>query len=62
MGPLYLAGNVAALGVAKIALGWPLWLAGVAIMGWMLLRGATPQTVPAPDSAETAADQSAAAS
>jgi hypothetical protein len=62
MVPLYLGGNVAALGVAKIALGWPLWLAGVATMAWMLLRGETPQAVPAPDSAETAADQSAAAS
>lgn len=41
--PLYLAGEVAALGVAKIALGWPLWLGGVAVMGWLLVRGNTPQ-------------------
>ena len=41
--PLYLAGQVAALGVAKIVLGWPLWLAGVAVMGWLLVRGNTPQ-------------------
>lgn len=41
--PLYLAGQVAALGVAKIVLGWPLWVAGVAAMGWLLVRGRTPQ-------------------
>lgn len=41
--PLYLAGQVAALGVAKIVLGWPLWIAGVAVMGWLLVRGSTPQ-------------------
>ena len=43
MVPLYLAGNVAALGVAKIVLGWPLWLAAVAVMGVLLVRGHTPQ-------------------
>jgi hypothetical protein len=59
MVPLYLGHEVAALGVAKIALGWPLWLGGVAVMAWMLLRGETPQEVPAPDSAETLADQEA---
>lgn len=42
MVPLYLAHNVAALGVAKIALGWPLWLAGVGVMGLLLVRGHTP--------------------
>ena len=41
--PLYLAGQVAGLGVAKIALGWPLWIAAVAVMGWLLMRGSTPQ-------------------
>jgi Protein of unknown function (DUF3159) len=41
--PLYLAGNVAALGVAKVVLGWPLWLGAVAVMGAMLVRGSTPQ-------------------
>lgn len=67
--PLYLAGQVAALGVAKIALGWPLWIAGVAVMGWLLLRGNTPQQLnpalvadaadPDPDKADDAdrADQ-----
>lgn len=42
MVPLYLAGNVPALGVAKVVLGWPLWLASVVLMGWMLVRGHTP--------------------
>jgi hypothetical protein len=41
--PLYLAGPVAALGAAKIVLGWPLWIGGVAAMGWLLMRGNTPQ-------------------
>ena len=44
MYPLYLAGNVTALGVAKIALGWPLWVAALAAMGALLVRGATPHT------------------
>ena len=44
MYPLYLAGNIAALGAAKIALGWPLWAAAIAVMGAMLMRGATPHT------------------
>lgn len=42
MVPLYLAGQVAALGVAKIALGWPAYLAAVAVMGLILVKGATP--------------------
>ena len=45
MVPLYLAGEVAWLGVAKVALGWPLWLGAVAVMGLMLLKGHTPQQV-----------------
>jgi hypothetical protein len=51
--PLYFAGQVAWLGVAKVALGWPAWVVAVAVMGWMLLRGQTPQEVPAPDSEQT---------
>ena len=43
--PLYLGGQVAALGVAKIVLGWPLWIGGVAVMGWLLMRGNTPQEI-----------------
>ncbi len=42
MVPLYLAGQVALLGVAKVVLGWPLWLAGVGVMGLMLVKGHTP--------------------
>jgi hypothetical protein len=51
MVPLYLAGEVAALGVAKIVLGWPLWLSAVAVMGVLLLRGHTPQETSQPQSA-----------
>lgn len=40
--PLYLADNVALLSVAKVALGWPAWVAALGVMGWMLVRGSTP--------------------
>lgn len=40
--PLYLAGSVGWLGVAKVALGWPLYLLALAGMGALLLRGRTP--------------------
>ena len=46
MVPLYLASNVAALGVAKIVLGWPLYIAAVLAMGWLLMRGRTPLQAP----------------
>ena len=42
MVPLYLAGNIAALGVARVLLGWPAWVAALAVMGWLLARGRTP--------------------
>ena len=42
--PLYLAGEVAWLGVTKIALGWPAYLLAVVAMGAMLATGRTPQT------------------
>jgi len=42
MFPLYLAEQVAWLGVAKIALGWPAYLCALAIMGVILVRGKTP--------------------
>lgn len=42
MVPLYLAGNVAALGVARVVLGWPAWVGALALMGWLLARGHTP--------------------
>ncbi len=41
--PLYLAGNVFWLGIAKVALGWPVYLAALATVGWMLARGRTAQ-------------------
>lgn len=40
--PLYLAGQVAWLGVAKIALGWPLYLGAIVLMGVLLATGHTP--------------------
>jgi hypothetical protein len=48
MYPLYLAGQVTLLGVAKIALGWPAYLCALAIMGMMLVRGKTPLAPPEP--------------
>ncbi|GAB3436665.1 DUF3159 domain-containing protein [Phycicoccus ginsengisoli] len=51
MVPLYLGGAVAALGVAKIVLGWPLWLGAVAVMGVLLVRGHTPQDLQAASAA-----------
>lgn len=41
--PLYFAHEVALLGVAKVVLGWPAWVAAVAVMGWLLMRGRTEQ-------------------
>ncbi len=48
--PIWLAGGaaddptpmIAALGVAKVALGWPLQILGLAGMGWLLSRNHTP--------------------
>lgn len=40
--PLYLAGQVGWLGASKIALGWPLQVAALALMGALLARGRTP--------------------
>jgi hypothetical protein len=55
--PLYLAGRraddaggvIAALGVSKIAMGWPLQLAALAGMVWLLARDGTPVDEPEPD-------------
>ena len=47
--PLYSAGEVGWLGVSKIALGWPLQVAALAAMVWLLARGRTPlQASPEP--------------
>jgi hypothetical protein len=57
--PIYLAGRaaddagpmVAALGITKIAMGWPLQIAGLAGMAWLLARNHTPvQPVPTTES------------
>ncbi len=42
MVPLYLGGQVAALGVAKVVLGTPAYLVAVLVMGLVVLRGQTP--------------------
>lgn len=53
--PLWAAGEAGWLGIAKIALGWPLQLAALATMGFVLARNHTPLD---PDAeAEEAADQ-----
>jgi uncharacterized protein DUF3159 len=40
--PLFLAGRVVLLGVAKVILGWPLLIAALAVIGLMLSKGKTP--------------------
>ena len=40
--PLYLADHVGWLGASKIVLGWPLQVAALAAMVWLLARGRTP--------------------
>jgi hypothetical protein len=48
--PLYLAGHVGWLGAAKVVLGWPLQVAALAAMLWLLARGRTPLKPGAPAS------------
>ena len=40
--PLFLAGQVVWLAVAKVALGWPLLVAALTVIGIMLSKGKTP--------------------
>jgi hypothetical protein len=40
--PLFLAGQVVLLGIAKVALGWPLLIAALTVIGLMLSKGRTP--------------------
>lgn len=56
-GPFYLAGKsgamdadaaVAVLGVCKVAMGWPLQVAALALMVWLLSRNSTPMRQPDP--------------
>jgi len=50
MYPLFLAGSVTWLGVTKVLLGWPAWALAIAVMGALLMRGQTPQSIPTEDS------------
>lgn len=46
--PIYFAGEVGWLGVAKVALGYPLTIATLGVAGWTLAQGSTPlQRAPA---------------
>ena len=40
--PLFLAGQVILLGIAKVVLGWPMLIAALTVMGLMLSKGKTP--------------------
>ncbi|MEQ4208733.1 DUF3159 domain-containing protein [Actinopolymorpha sp. B17G11] len=40
--PLYLAGEVVALGIARVALGWPLWLL-VLWLSYIVIKGSVPR-------------------
>lgn len=46
--PLFLAGNVVLLAVAKVALGWPLLVAALFVIGLLLSKGHTPIGQPDP--------------
>jgi hypothetical protein len=54
--PIYLAGRaaedagpmVAALGVSKVVMGWPLQILALAGMAWLLARNSTPVAAPTP--------------
>lgn len=64
-GPVYLAGRndwwdqdsaVATLGVTKLAMGWPLQIAALAAMVWLLSRNRTPVAEPVLDEAQATRD------
>ena len=40
--PLFLSGQVVLLGISKVALGWPLLIAALFVIGLMLSKGKTP--------------------
>jgi len=46
--PLYVADRVGWLGAAKVAMGWPLQVAALATLVYLLSRNATPLTAPRP--------------
>ncbi len=56
--PLWATGHAGWLGIAKLAMGWPLQLASLALMAWMLGRDHTPLPTHQPDG-EVRADISA---
>jgi hypothetical protein len=49
--PLYRAGATGWLGFSKLAMGWPLQLAALAAMAWVLSRDNTPAPASAPEAA-----------
>lgn len=65
--PIYLGGRaaddadpyVAALGIAKVAMGWPLQLSALAVMVWLLARDHTPveESMPAAGGSGVASDR-----
>ena len=57
--PLYLADRTVWLGVTKLALGWPLQVAALAGIAWMLARGRTPLAMVPATPAEPDGDQQA---
>ena len=57
--PLWATGHAGWLGIAKLAMGWPLQLAALAIMAWLLGRDQTPIRVPADERREVSADADA---
>ncbi len=58
--PLWASGHAGWLGIAKLAMGWPLQLAALATMAWMLGRNHTPIAAPS-DTGEDARDDVGAA-
>lgn len=44
--PLYVADQVALLGTMKVIMGWPLQIAALVAMGWLLSRNRTPTSLP----------------
>jgi hypothetical protein len=40
--PLFLAGQVVLLGIAKVVLGWPMLIGALTVIGFMLSKGKTP--------------------
>lgn len=54
--PLYRTNQTGWLGVSKLAMGWPLWIAALAAMVWLLSRDKTTVVVPVAASERAAAE------